>query len=341
MTPPLIPDRLPVLRSLDLEADALSVTRIPGTEELFVGADNGSVYHVDLAAETPQPQPLIGGHLSYVSGLANWHDGVISAGSDRRLVWWHRRTHERIHTREQAHAKWIRAIAMHPRLPILASVGDDMVCRLWDAETADLLSELRGHLEITAQHFRNKLFAVTFSRDGNFLATADQTGRVVIWDFEARTQVAVVEATKLYEWDETAEILNGHSFGGARCLDFSPDGHRLAVGGILNVDAAIIKGQALLMVFDWRSGALSTEYLDDGNCLYENVRFHHAGDWIVAAPGAGSATHFNFWNTQDPKLIKKAEGLVVYDMVLNETSDAIYVVGPKKIAKLSVHAPST
>lgn len=67
----------------------------------------------------------------------------------------------------------------------------------------------------TQHHWRNKLFTCTFSRDGQFLATADQTGRVVIWEFESREEAAV--------------------------------------GGIFNTDAAIANGQALLQIFEWQA----------------------------------------------------------------------------------------
>lgn len=341
MNPSTIPDKLPILRSVDIAEDALSLARIPDSDEVFVGAFNGVVYYVDLGAESPQPKQLLGGHISYVSGIAQWKDIVVSAGSDRRLVWWNRITHEKMRVVEQAHSKWIRDITVHPQQGILASVGDDMVCRLWDMTTGDRIADLIGHAEITPQLFRNKLFTCEFSRDGKLLATADQTGHVAIWDFESKAQVAVIEATKLYEWDNNAEALNGHSYGGVRAMDFSPDGQRLAIAGVLNTDAAITNGQALLQVYDWKSANMIAEYTDGGKFFYENVRFHHTADWIVAAPGAGSGNHFNFLNAQEPKLIKKSEGFCTYDMVLNETSDVMYVVGPQKIAKLGVYAEKT
>ena len=129
----------------------------------------------------------------------------------------------------------------------------------------------------TQHHWRNKLFTCTFSRDGQFLATADQTGRVVIWEFESREEAAVIDASRFYEWDDSAEVGNGHSYGGVRALDFSPDGTHLAVGGIFNTDAAIANGQALLQIFEWQTGRMTAEFTGGGNFFYDNVRFSPDG----------------------------------------------------------------
>lgn len=333
-----IPDKLPILKSLDLAEDLLSLTRIAGGDQVFAGADNGLVYFVDLGSESPQAIPLPGGHLSYVSGMAHWRDVVISAGSDRRLVWWDRNTRDKIRTIDQAHAKWIRDIVVHPHHGVLATVGDDMVCRLWNIESGERIAELRGHSEYTQHHWRNKLFTCAFSRNGQFLATADQTGRVVIWEHESRKEAAVVNASKFYEWDDTAEVGNGHSYGGVRALDFSPDGTRLAVGGIFNTDAAITNGQALLQIFDWQTGQMTAEFTGGGNFFYENIRFSPEGTWIVATPGAGTGLHVNFFGIAESKLLKKSDSVRTYDMALNVAGDAMYVVGPKKIAKLGIVA---
>lgn len=336
--PDTIPDRLPVLKSLDVEVDLLSLARIPGGDEVFAGGFNGVVYHVNLAEEKPTARPLTGGHVSYVSALACCQDFVLSAGSDHRITWWHRNSQAIVRMQENAHSSWVRDLAVHPGAGVLASVGDDMVCRLWDIATGNPVAELKGHTLITQHHFRNKLFTCKFSRDGKFLATADQTGRIVIWDFETKKEAAAVDAAKFYEWDYTSEVGNDHSYGGVRALDFSPDGSRLAVGGILNTDAAITSGQALLHIYDWHAGSLVAEHAGGGNFFYEDVRFHHNGDWVVATPGAGNGTNVNFLHPAEPKVIKKSEGQRTYDMVMSENSDSLYVVGPKRIAKLGIYA---
>ena len=84
----------------------------------------------------------------------------------------------------EAHRKWIRDVAATPDGKVVASVADDMVCRLWDAATGRLIHELRGHEEKTPHHFPSMLFACAISPDGRLLATGDKVGHVVVWEVE-------------------------------------------------------------------------------------------------------------------------------------------------------------
>lgn len=77
------------------------------------------------------------------------------------------------------------------------------VC-IWDAETGEVLSLLRGHAgEITD---------LAITPDGNRLASASLDGTVRIWDLKTGLEVLTL--------DEHA--------GGVEGLAFSPDGRRLA-----------------------------------------------------------------------------------------------------------------
>lgn len=332
--PTVIPEKLNNLKSVKLEGDLLSVARVPGTQRLFVGSNLGKIYDLDMAAENPEPV-VVEAHVSYVSGLAVVGGHLISAGSDHRMIWWHLETHEQVRSVE-AHEKWIRNLAVHPDGKTVASVGDDMVCRLWNAETGEMGRELRGHRALTQHHFRSKLFAVAFSADGQHVATSDQVGHTVIWDFSSGKEIATFEAPTFYEWDTTAEVFNDHSYGGVRAVAFSPDGKHLAVAGILNTDAAITNGQALLQVFDWRAGSQTHEFKDGGNFFYENVQFHHEGQWLMATPGAGNGSNVNFFDLESNKLLKKIDALRMYDMVLNEQSDMLFAVSNGQVVKFEI-----
>ena len=206
---------------------------------------------IDLAAGQARGRRSWAGHDSYVTGLALAGTTLVSGGYDGRLIWWDIETRSQVRAVD-AHAKWIRNVAASPDGSIVASVADDMVCRLWDAATGKLLHELRGHAEQTPHHFPSMLFACAFSPDGRHLATGDKVGHIVVWDVESGSRSATLEAPVMYTWDP---VQRRHSIGGIRSLAFSPDGKQLAVGGIGkigNIDH--LDGKARVEVFDWQKG---------------------------------------------------------------------------------------
>ena len=89
----------------------------------------------------------------------------------------------------------------------------------------------------------------------------------------------------MYTWDP---IQRRHSIGGIRALAFSPDGNRLAVGGIGkigNIDH--LEGPARVEVFDWRKGQRTHEFPGDGTKgLVERLLFLPDGDRLLAVGGA-------------------------------------------------------
>jgi len=186
----------------------------------------------------------------------------------------------------EAHAKWVRAVEASPDGKTVASVADDMVCRLWDAD-GKLLRELRGHAEQTPHHFPSMLYAAAWSADGKLVATGDKVGHVVVWDAATGQPVKTLEAPGMYTWDPSARR---HSIGGVRSLAFSPDGALLAVGGmgkVGNIDH--LEGKARVEVFDWQKGERAHEFVSDQfKGIVNRLAFHPAGDWLAGAGGANN-----------------------------------------------------
>src|SRR5690606_8903404 len=125
---------------------------------------------------------------------------VVSGSYDCQLSWWHPGNEQPVRT-VAAHEKWIRMVDASPDGKLLASVGDDMVCRIWNAADGKLVHELRGHAPITPHHFPSMLYAVAFSPDGKLLATGDRTGVVILWDHEQGKELGRVDASGVYTWD--------------------------------------------------------------------------------------------------------------------------------------------
>ena len=259
----------------------------PESSLVHFGSSDASVYSLDLSAEKPEPEALEGDHLhtSYVTGLAaTSFETLVSGSYDRRLIWWNTESGRSIRAIDHAHGKWIRKVKASPDGRIIASVADDMVCRLWDAETGKLIRELKGHGEQTPHHYPSMLFTCEFSPDGSRLATADKVGHIKIWDIASGEPVTSLDAPVMYTWDP---VRRRHSIGGIRSLAFSPDGATLAVGGmgqVGNIDH--LQGKARIRLFDWEKGETRAEVEASGiKGLVERMVFHPKGDWLLACGG--------------------------------------------------------
>jgi WD40 repeat protein len=271
------------LKELSRKEMVFVLAHVPGGQRVVFGGSDFGVYDVDLAADKPEPRKL-GSHNSYVNGLAIAGQQVVSGGYEGRLIWWDRESGASVREVE-AHAKGIRDVAATADGAMVASVGDDMVCRLWDGASGEKRHELRGHAPQTPHHFPSMLFTCTFSPDGQYVATGDKVGHIVVWEVATGRHAATLEAPTLYTWDPKQRR---HSIGGIRTLAFSPDGARLAVGGIGpigNIDH--LDSHARVEVFDWREAKRTHELSSDlPKGLVERVLFLGDGDRMLAIGGA-------------------------------------------------------
>jgi WD40 repeat protein len=323
------PEKLKAVKTVSRPDILFALARKPGTSQIFCGGSDFSVYAIDLEGPKPEPKEL-GRHESYVTGLALSGSTLVSGGYDGKLIWWNADSYSKV--REvPAHSKWIRRVAVTPDGSILASVADDMVCRLWDIASGRLIRELRGHAELTPSHFPSMLYAVAISRDGRHIATADKIGHIVVWDVESGVLLATLEAPELYTWDP---VQRRHSIGGIRSLAFSPDGKFLAAGGsgkISNIDH--LDGKALVEVFDWEKGERTHSFASDKfKGLVESLTFHPQGDWLLAGGGGDKDGFLMFFNLAAKKTIAQEKTpMNLHDLALNESGDTIYAVGHRRI----------
>ncbi len=332
------PTQLKAVKNVDRPGICFGLARVPNSAQVYYGASDGNVYGLDLAAEKPEPRTFSGAHSGYVLGVTLAGSQLISGAYDGRLVWWNPSTGEKVRSVD-AHSKWIRGVTASPDGKIVASVADDMLCKLWNAETGELIKTLAGHEKQTPHHYPSMLFAAAFSADGKLLATVDKVGHIVVWDVASGQQVKTLEAPTMYTWDPKQRR---HSIGGIRSVAFSPDGKQLVVGGtgqINNVDH--LEALARLEVFDWQQGERQFEFPGEKyKGLVESMLFHPSGDWLVCA-GGDHEGYVKFFDLKAGKLIHHDKApMHIYGLALNEAGDTLYASGHGKLTVFEFKTPA-
>jgi WD40 repeat protein len=277
------PDTLKQVKDFSRQVITFAVARVPGTDTVYLGGSDFKVYSADLAAAKFEPKELYA-HETYVTGVALAGKTLVTGGYDGKLVWWDTAAGKIIRTAD-AHAKWIRKVIASPDGKLVASVADDMVCKLWDAATGKVVHELRGHKELTPQNFGSMLYAVAFSHDGTMLVTGDKVAHCIVWDVKTGKELGACDAPVMYTWDKLQRL---HSIGGVRALAFSPDGKQLAVGGtgkIGNIDH--LEAKSRVEVFDWKTAKQVAEFVSDKQGIVNRLEWSPCGSWLAGAGGAG------------------------------------------------------
>src|SRR5438045_2213134 len=142
---PSQPRNLRPLREIPRQDILFAVARVPHSDTLILASSDGKVHQIN-ALENNAADRELAAHGRYVTSVRIAGAFAISGGYDGRLIWWDRERRLVVRTVE-AHERWLRAIAVSPDSTKIASVGDDMVARLWNAATGERLHELRGHAE--------------------------------------------------------------------------------------------------------------------------------------------------------------------------------------------------
>ncbi|MCH8829066.1 MAG: hypothetical protein IID45_05760, partial [Planctomycetes bacterium] len=299
------PRKLKVFRELRSPGIAFCIARVPQTERVFVGCSDFRIHEVDFAAKKPKatafPQTM---HQSYITGLALAGGQLVSGSYDGKLIWWDIKRKKPMRTVD-AHGRWIRRVIASPDGSTIASVADDMVCKIWDAKTGKLIRKITDHKPMTPNNYPSMLYALTFSPDGKLMATGDKVGHVAVWETKTGKKLGTLETPVMYTWDPKQRR---HSIGGIRSLAFSHDSKLLAVGGIGkigNIDH--LGGPARTEVFDWKSGKRLHELSDNKRKgLVEQITFHPEGKWFLTV-GGDHKGFITFYDAKSGKLTHQSE----------------------------------
>jgi len=326
------PDKIRLVKDHNRSSIVFSIARSGG--RIYTGTSDFKVLGGELTDAKFEPKELYA-HDSYVTSVVAAGDLLISGSYDCSLIWFDTKTNARVRKIDGAHAKWIRHLALSPDGKKLASVGDDMVCRVWDVATGKKLLELRGHEEKTPTHYLSMLYAVAWSADGKRIATGDKVGHIVVWDSETGASVGTMETPVMYTWDPTARR---HSIGGIRSLAFSPDGKLLAVvalGWRGNIDH--LEGNARVEIMNVADGTRYHEFPDSKfKGLVNDLKFHPSGDWLVGVGGAGDGCIL-FFDVKGKKLIRAEKaGVHLHALLLDDTGDTLWTAGHNRVSMYSL-----
>ncbi len=317
MNPPADPTAARLERELKHARPTIGCRFDPSGRFLFVSSEDDSIQRFDLFTGT---KTSLEGHKSWVRGMAfvgnpaagsgefeawerrrvNLHAAVgfagemlpapkpapftlISGDYHGKLIWWQGDADVPKPLRTvEAHKGWVRAVAVSPDSKTVASCGNDNAIRLWKTEDGTLLRSLEGHT--------SHVYNIAFHPDGTRLASCDLKGTVKDWNLKTGVSDRDLDAKVLWKYDPTfmADI------GGARAMEFSADGSKLACAGITNVSNAFAGvGNPAVVVFDWKDGkskVLKSKDAFQGTAW--GVAFHPAGFTLAAGGGNGGRVWF-------------------------------------------------
>ncbi|MDB5340167.1 MAG: hypothetical protein JWN70_5786 [Planctomycetaceae bacterium] len=185
------------------------------------------------------------------------------------------------------HKSWIADFDFQPGSNMLISAAYEGRVHWWN-DALTVPTSIRN----VAAH-KGQVRALSFSRDGQYIATAGNDKMVRIWraadgallkELEGHTRhvynvafhpngkhlisgdlMGILKQWEVESWqlvrDYDAKLLTGYDptfkadCGGIRGIDFSPDGRFLAVGGIGEVSNAFAGiGKPMVLIFDWVTG---------------------------------------------------------------------------------------
>ncbi|MCA9016803.1 MAG: hypothetical protein KDA77_15830, partial [Planctomycetaceae bacterium] len=215
----------------------------------------------------------------------------------------------------------------------LVTCGNDLLVKVWKIEDGSLLHTFAGH--------ERHVYAADFHPDGQHLVSQDLMGVMHVWDLKAGKAVRSIDASVMTGYDNKFAA----DMGGARDLQFSPDGSELASAGITKVVNSFAGVQdPIIMLFDWKTGKETAQLKPDKTFqgIAWGVRFHPDGFLIGA--GADRSGKGELWFRKPGeaeffhtlKLPKAARGLDLLSDGLHLT--VAHADGTARVYRMSAQA---
>ncbi|PSN17148.1 hypothetical protein C7271_19260 [filamentous cyanobacterium CCP5] len=193
------------------------------SETLASASDDGTVKLWNISGELLQ---TLSGHIADVNSVAFAPDSetLASASDDGTVKLWNI-SGELLQTLT-GHTDPVNDVSYAPNGEMLASASDDGTVKLWNTDGL-LLQTLVWHphpddpddVNIIRRH--SHFNSVSFSPNNQFLASADDSGRVMLWNIDGRL-LQTLEDDETWEWGSEVVI---------NSVSFAPNGETLASAG--------------------------------------------------------------------------------------------------------------
>ena len=254
---------------------ALTTLRVDPTGHFAAaGAEDLDVQLWDLASGERR---TLKGHRSWVRSIDFSADGnrVFTAcwGGDVN-VWDTSQAEPTPSLTIKAHQGAARFVRVSPDGKQLATCGNDLLVKVWTLDDGKLVHEFPGH--------KRHVYGVSFHPDGNHIVSQDLMGGINVWDLQSGKHQRSIDASVMTGYDNKFAA----DMGGARDMQFKPDGSQWASAGITKVTNSFAGIQEpIIVLFDWETGKEIKQLIaadDNVKGIAWGVRFH-PDNFIVGA----------------------------------------------------------
>ena len=267
----------------------------PCGQFLVASGYDGTVQRWDMSAAAPRQLPPLTGHHGWVQALAFQADAqqLLTADSWGHLACWayQEEAPTRTWSQSQAHANWIRTVAVSPDGKLVATGGNGKAVKLWSTTDGALQQEL-----VHPQ----RVFSLCFHPNGEALISGDLEGTLRHWDLSTATVARELQAASLYA-DEAVTKGRIQQCGGVRHLQLNATGTHLACAGQKEPGGGFATGTPCVLIYDWESGKQIREMPMGGtqDGFAYDAQFHPTGFVMATSSAFPGKGHVWFWRPED------------------------------------------